>query len=119
MQTIKDKIKEILEQVFNKENGSPKTIEQLLNEISPSIDNIILDYSKNRKLKPFGGEIKLSVHERNSNKIVIHWDLYFLDENQKYQKVSSEKTISKSMLDDQSYQKIKKNSPVFVIDPPK
>lgn len=116
---IKDKIKEILKQIFHNENKPPKTLEQLLDEISPSIDNIIIDYSKNKQLKPLGGEIKLSIHNHNSNEVVIHWDLYFLDENQQYQRMSSEKVINKSMLDAESYQKIKESSPKFAIDPPK
>lgn len=113
---MKLKIKTIFKNLFQTKKP-PQTIEQLLNEISPKVDDVMIDYTKNHPYKPLGGEIKLTIH--SSNAVLIHWDLYFLDDREKHQKVSSKKIIDKSLLTSDAYEKIKTDSPTFIIHPPK
>lgn len=114
---IKSKVKEIFQKLISNEPRSPKNTEQLLSELSPSIDDIIINHVKNQHYKYVGGEIQLSVTE--NRELSILWDLYFLDNNEKYHKVSSKKIIDKSIITEPSFEQIKKDKPKFVIEPPK
>lgn len=96
---------------------APMTIEQLLNNFSPVIDEKIIQHVKSTQETPVGGEIKFSL--KSDNEILAIWDFYFTDKNNKYKKISSEKIIAKSSVTDDAYQHIKGNSPTFNIDPPK
>lgn len=97
----------------------PMSIEKLLQNFSPIIDEKVIQYAKTKNLKPIGGEIKFSISPTNENEIITCWDFYFIDTNQQYKKISSEKTITKSSLTEEAYKNIKNNQLTFEIEPPK
>lgn len=113
---LKLKIRTILFKNLCQTKRLPQTIEQLLNEISPQVDELMVGHAKKHSCKALGGELKTTTHDNGS--IFIQWDLYFVDTHQKYQKIHGNKSIARSSIIQKDYEMIKNNSPVFTINPP-
>lgn len=93
------------------------SVEELLDNYSPIIDEKIIEYAKSTQETPIGGEFGLQVN--SDEDVLLTWEFYFTDSQNKYKKIGSEKAIQKSLLADEVYAQIKANSPKFTIDPPK
>lgn len=106
-------------EVFEQLQFERITIDELVRQISPTIDETILsEMAKNNSLIPIGGEFKLLLDKKTSNVSII-WEFYFIDAHQKYIKIGSQDILDKELFEQGDYNKIKMTSPVFKIDPPK
>lgn len=108
---------EVMDKLDAKYQVKPLTLDELLNNFSPIIDEKVIRHAKSTHETPVGGEIKFTA--KSDNEILAVWEFYFTDSQNKYKKISSEKVIEKSSVTDETYQHIKANSPTFSIDPPK
>lgn len=120
LQTVNHTIKsgnEFMDKLDKKYQIEPISVEQYLRQISPNIDEQITKHIHQSKLQPLGGEIKLS-KDTTSDNILVAWDFYFNDQNNKMHKIGSHKIIDKIFFTQESYERITQNI-VFDINPPK
>lgn len=92
------------------------TLESLLQELSPKIDQEIIKTAKQGNLTPVAGDLKISV--KDDKHLSIFWEFYYTDSNNKYHKTQSEKVIDNSFLTDDSITRIKTQPLAFPINPP-
>lgn len=119
LKTIKnmaDKGNQLMDKIDDSFHVEPLSIKQLLNYLSPVIDEKIIEQMKDTTLKPIGGELKLIAQLNND--ILVIWDFYFINTQNKYIKIGNEKIIKQSRLTHEACEQIKSNVMVFDIKTP-
>lgn len=94
----------------------PMTIEQLLEKISPIIDEEIINHAKDKNLTPIGGEIKLNM--QTDNNILASWEFYFSDNHKNISKIGSKNTISQNSLTTDAILQVQSHDLIFNINLP-
>lgn len=94
-----------LDELSAKYETNPVSLNDFLMELSPIIDEKIIDHAKYNQLTPVGGSISLSKNPSDDN-VLVAWEFYFSNNEKKLQKIQSEKIFDKGIFDAESYQKI-------------
>lgn len=98
----------------------PIKLSTLLENISPDIDNKILDVSKNQNLNPIGGEVL--IYMKDDDNVMVEWSFYFNSKEnttQELTKISSQKFIANEYIVNDDILSIKENKILkFAIEPP-
>ncbi len=105
-----------LDNVQEQYKREPITLEQYLENISPTIDEQIKNYCQKQPVQSLGGE--LIFKEDTDDKIHIQCDCYYKNATGKIIKISSEKRLDKAIFTTESLEKILKTSPIYPIEPP-
>lgn len=110
-----DKIESGLDSLDAMHRIEPISIDALAENLSPAIDQQIVEISRTEGLKPLGGELK-AIYINDS--IELHLKSYFNDKNNKVILKESKKIIDKNYLDQDSIDKVKVSELVYPITPP-
>lgn len=110
-----DKIETGLDEINEMHKIEPVSIDALVEGLSDSIDQQVINTAKHENLSPLGGEITVSYID---NKIELHLKNYFEDLNKKIILKESKKLFTEDYLDDESVNKIKNSKIVYPILPP-
>lgn len=108
-------IQDIFTEVLSATN--PQETGEFIQKISPVIDKEILQIAQKEQLEPTGGELKLSIDDKNKD-VLVSWDFYYINKNQEFIKKSSARIVNKALFTDNAIQMISTQSPVYNIQPP-
>lgn len=73
-----------------------RTIDEWANISIGAVDDIKIKYENQNNWKYIGGKLNFAMSEKSSRKVVISFELYYQDENQKWQKVYAESDVYSS-----------------------
>ena len=122
IKTSYGEVSEIINQIqkfFDKLLKREHTLMEFIEMFSESLDELIIQISKEEKIKFIGGKFYLEIlNEKDNEMVLVKYDFYFKDKNDAWVHKTNKKSVDKNFLNKEALEELKKGSKSYDIDPP-